>query len=75
MAANAGGNERWGPRQRKHTTEQFELEKNNPGSGYSYQAQDLTSDYLQSLWASDPLYNITSNRTFNTNFRNWAARF
>ena len=75
MATNAAGNERWGTRQRNLLSQQFQLFKNDPAQGYSYLAANLTNDYLQNLWATVPEFNCTSNRTFNSNYCSWAARY
>ena len=66
---------RWGADQRNHLTAAFESYKADPTQGYSYRLNDLTADYLRHCWQHDILFNQTNSRTFNSNYRNWAARF
>ena len=66
---------RWSTEHRVRLSEQFELHHSDNQQGYSYKLADLTADYLRTLWQSDHLFNQTSNRTFNTNYRNWALRY
>ena len=68
-------NNRWGVPQKNRCTKQWEAERQNPGSGYQYDSHVLTNEYLQGLWSTDPIFNITSSRTFNANYRNWAVRY
>ena len=66
---------RWSTEHRVRLSEQFDLHHSDNQQGYSYKLADLTADYLRTLWQSDNLFNQTSNRTFNTNYRNWALRY
>ena len=66
---------RWSTEHRVRLSKQFELHHSDNQQGYSYKLADLTADYLRTLWQSDHLFNQTSNRTFNTNYRNWALRY
>ena len=67
--------QRWGVPQRNRCTEVWEAERQNPGSGYLYGKADLTNNYLQNLWATDPVFNRTLHRTFNSNYQNFAIRY
>ena len=66
---------RWGAPHRTYTTKMFELYRNDPTQGFSYNAQELTSDYLRNLWSTDRLFNDCNPKTFNANFRGWALRY
>ena len=66
---------RWGAPHRTYTTKRFELYRNDPTQGFSYNAQELTSDYLRNLWSTDRLFNDCNPKTFNANFRGWALRY
>ena len=47
----------WGAPHCTYTTKRFELYRNDPTQGFSYNAQELTSDYLRNLWSTDRLFN------------------
>ena len=65
----------WGAPHRTYTTKKFELYRNDPTKGFTYNAQELTSDYLRNLWSIDRLFNDCNPKTFNANFRGWALRY
>ena len=65
--------ERWGTRQRRHLNKKIEAERRDPGTGYHYLESKSSTDYLQSIWANDKVFNVTLHRTFNSNYCTWAA--
>ena len=62
---------RWGAPHRTYTSKKFELYRNDPTKGFTYNAQELISDYLRNLWSTDRLFNDCNPKTFNANFRGW----
>ena len=49
---------RWGAPHRTYTTKKFELYRNDPTQGFSYNAQELTSDYYE-IYGQQTVYLMT----------------
>ena len=49
--------------------------RNDQTKGFTYNAQELTSDYLRNLWSTDRLFYDCNPKTFNANFCGWALRY